>query len=125
MSFSLRNDLSFGLRFPTLRTVQKLILKHVTVSKWNLKLFFKPKIIPLNCLPGDEGEAQAHPAHDVRPAHRERRPLPDVLGPDRVEVQARVQNLKIREEGLLYISLSDLTVCSVVTVAHTNQPIIQ
>ena len=47
---------------------------------------------------GDQGEAQAHPAHDVRPAHSERSPVLDVLGPDRVEVQARVQNLEIREE---------------------------
>ena len=49
----------------------------------------------MRMVPGDEGESEPDPADDVGPAHREGRPLADVLRPDRVEVQARVQDLRI------------------------------
>ena len=52
LNFSLKNNFSFGSRFPTytkkkFKTGQ---FRHITVSKWKLKPFFKQKLKPKMCL---------------------------------------------------------------------------
>ena len=65
LSFSLKNHLSFGLRFPKLiesSNMGSLDMSHN--SKWNLVLFFKPKLKPnfvLNCHPAQRGGRQQVP----------------------------------------------------------------
>ena len=62
MSFSLKNHLSFGLRFPTLRkNLKNGLLRHATEFKLNLKPFFKPKIFQLNCHPGTRSTRHRRP----------------------------------------------------------------